>query len=105
MSVNTLALGALVTLLVISDPAPQVAAAQTPQATAVILENVRIFDGTSAGLSGPSNVLVAGNVKLIQWMTPAEALELVTHDNAELLALSGPHHEGRKDLQEPPPVV
>jgi imidazolonepropionase-like amidohydrolase len=31
-------------------------------------------------------------LKLKQWMTPAEALELVTHDNAELLALSGPRN-------------
>jgi len=28
-------------------------------------------------------------VKLKAWMTPAEALRLVTHDNAQLLALSG----------------
>ena len=31
-------------------------------------------------------------LKLKQWMTPAEALKLVTHDNAELLALSGPRN-------------
>jgi imidazolonepropionase-like amidohydrolase len=31
-------------------------------------------------------------LKLAQWMTPAEALRLVTHDNAELLALSGPRN-------------
>jgi imidazolonepropionase-like amidohydrolase len=31
-------------------------------------------------------------LKLTQWMTPAEALKLVTHDNAELLALSGPRN-------------
>ncbi len=31
-------------------------------------------------------------LKLKQWMTPAEALQLVTHDNAELLALSGPRN-------------
>ncbi len=28
-------------------------------------------------------------IKLKKWMTPAEALKLVTHDNAQLLALSG----------------
>ena len=28
-------------------------------------------------------------LKLQAWMTPAEALKLVTHDNAQLLALSG----------------
>jgi imidazolonepropionase-like amidohydrolase len=31
-------------------------------------------------------------LKLTQWMTPAEVLKLVTHDNAELLALSGPRN-------------
>ena len=31
-------------------------------------------------------------LKLKQWMTPAEALKLVTHDNAQLLALSGPRN-------------
>ena len=31
-------------------------------------------------------------VKLRAWMTPAEALRLVTHDNAQLLALSGPRN-------------
>ncbi len=31
-------------------------------------------------------------IKLKQWMTPAEALKLVTHDNAQLLALSGPRN-------------
>jgi len=28
--------------------------------------------------------------KLIKWYTPAELLKMATHDNAELLALSGP---------------
>lgn len=31
-------------------------------------------------------------VKLKQWFTPAEALKLVTYDNAQLLALSGPRN-------------
>jgi imidazolonepropionase-like amidohydrolase len=31
-------------------------------------------------------------LKLKQWMTPAEVLQLVTHDNAELLTLSGPRN-------------
>ncbi len=30
--------------------------------TAVLFENVRVFDGTSARLSAPSNVLVVGNL-------------------------------------------
>jgi len=29
-------------------------------------------------------------IKLKQWMQPAQVLKLVTHDNAQLLALSGP---------------
>lgn len=43
-------------------PAPPsaTAAAPTPQSRAVLIENVRIFDGTSAALSAPSNVLVRG---------------------------------------------
>lgn len=32
----------------------------------------------------------ANLVELKQWFTPAEILKLVTHDNAQLLALSGP---------------
>src|SRR5262249_17237798 len=39
-----------------------VARAQAPTSSAVVFENVRIFDGTSGRLSGPSNVLVVGNV-------------------------------------------
>jgi imidazolonepropionase-like amidohydrolase len=36
--------------------------AQVPQPRAVLFENVRIFDGRADRLSGPSNVLVEGNV-------------------------------------------
>ena len=36
--------------------------AQPTSASGVVFENVRIFDGRSPRLSGPSNVLVAGNV-------------------------------------------
>ena len=39
-----------------SSTAPQ------PPPPAVLFENVRIFDGTSARLSAPSNVLVVGNL-------------------------------------------
>ena len=31
-------------------------------------------------------------LKLTAWMSPAETLKLVTHDNAQLLALSGPRN-------------
>ncbi len=43
---------------VTAKPAP----AQAPPPSAVLFENVRIFDGTSARLSAPSNVLVVDNV-------------------------------------------
>src|SRR5215471_4718403 len=39
-----------------------VALAQGPTSPAVVFENVRIFDGKSDRLSGPSHVLVIGNV-------------------------------------------
>src|SRR5688572_14160661 len=40
----------------------QAAPAQAPQPAGVLFENVRIFNGTAGRLSGPSNVLVVGNV-------------------------------------------
>lgn len=40
----------------------QVPEAQAPQPASVIVENVRIFNGTADQLSAPSNVLVVGNV-------------------------------------------
>ena len=49
-------------LVVLICAATQTAHAQAPQATGVIFENVRIFSGTSDRLSGPSHVLVVGNV-------------------------------------------
>jgi imidazolonepropionase-like amidohydrolase len=36
-------------------------AARAQQASAILFENVRIFDGRSDALSGPSNVLIGGN--------------------------------------------
>lgn len=41
-------------------------------------------------------------VRLKSWFTPAEILKLVTHDNAELLALSGPRspYQGRLGVVE-----
>lgn len=38
------------------------ATAQVPQATTVLFEDVRVFDGKSDALSGPMHVLVRGNV-------------------------------------------
>ena len=42
-------------------------------------------------------------LKLKQWLTPAEVLKLVTHDNAQLLALSGPRnpYPGKLGVVEP----
>jgi imidazolonepropionase-like amidohydrolase len=39
-----------------------VVVAQDPPSSAVVFENVRVFDGTRGQLSGPVNVLVVGNV-------------------------------------------
>src|SRR5688572_31472547 len=36
--------------------------AQDPPSSAVVFENVRVFDGTRRELSGPVSVLVVGNV-------------------------------------------
>lgn len=38
------------------------AAAGTPSPTIVLFENVKVFDGKSSKLSGPTNVLVRGNI-------------------------------------------
>ena len=43
-------------------PPEACAQAQSLQSDAVVIENVRIFNGTSDGLSAPSNVLIVGNV-------------------------------------------
>jgi imidazolonepropionase-like amidohydrolase len=42
-------------------------------------------------------------LRLKPWFTPAEILKLVTHDNAQLLALSGPRgpYRGRLGVVEP----
>ena len=54
------------------------AGAQAPQPAGVIIENVRIFDGTSDRLSAPSNVLVIGNVIKTISTTPIAAPEGAT---------------------------
>lgn len=55
---SRLALGCAVLWLCGLAPAQ----AQAPAATALLLQNVRIFDGKSASLSGPGHVLVRGEV-------------------------------------------
>ncbi|PZV11156.1 MAG: hypothetical protein DCF20_20075 [Pseudanabaena sp.] len=51
---------ALIALFVAGIFTAQVVNAQT-QPTSILIENVRIFDGKSAQLSAPSNLLVVGN--------------------------------------------
>jgi imidazolonepropionase-like amidohydrolase len=46
----------------------------------------QMFDPAASARQG------ADILKLRQWLTPAEILKLVTHDNAQLLALSGPRN-------------
>lgn len=55
--------------------------------------NVKLAWGTD--LMFNSNQMTKQNtdiIKLKTWFSPAEVLKLVTHDNAELLALSGPRN-------------
>jgi len=52
----------LATSLVLGCVAAQIAEAQDSQPAGVLFENVRVFNGTGDRLSGPSNVLVVGNV-------------------------------------------
>ena len=47
-------------------------AAQSPPANAVLFENVRVFDGSGGKLSGPTSVLVVGN--LIKEISAAPAV-------------------------------
>jgi imidazolonepropionase-like amidohydrolase len=52
----------LSTLLLLGAVSEQAAQAQDIPLSGVMLEDVRIFDGTSSQLSSPSNVLVVGNI-------------------------------------------
>ena len=54
-------LSKLVVLLLIFGWLVSAMPAQESQPSAVLFEDVRVFDGKSAGLSGPTNVLVRGN--------------------------------------------
>ena len=46
----------------VAQPAAAQPAAAPPPAAVTLIQNVRIFDGKSAQLSAPSNVLVRGNL-------------------------------------------
>jgi imidazolonepropionase-like amidohydrolase len=52
----------LIAMLVLGCVVATATRAQATESTAVIIENVRIFNGTSNQLSAPSNVLVLGNI-------------------------------------------
>ena len=55
--------------------------------------NVKLAWGTDFMFSPAQNRNQNADIlKLKQWMKPAEVLKLVTHDNAQLLALSGPRN-------------
>src|SRR6516164_2870222 len=54
------------------------APAQDSQPSAVLFEDVRVFDGKSVGLSGPTNVLVRGN-KIEKISTAPTPLDLTTN--------------------------
>jgi imidazolonepropionase-like amidohydrolase len=67
-----------------AEPAPP-APAQGSEASAILFENVRIFDGVTDALSAPSFVLVSGN--LIETISPAPIP--APEENAALLRIEG----------------
>jgi imidazolonepropionase-like amidohydrolase len=87
------------------DPAPPTAPESTRQKKGRVIEGtdnafkwamkhgVKLAWGTDFLLDPRPNAKQTSDIlKLKQWMTPAEILKLVTHDNAQLLALSGPRN-------------
>jgi len=62
MSLRSGLAGLAAALLPLVAGAASLAAPPPPPPSAVLFENVRVFDGQSARLSGPSNVLVVGNL-------------------------------------------
>jgi imidazolonepropionase-like amidohydrolase len=87
------------------DPAPPTAPESTRQKKAQVVEGtdnafkwamkygVKLAWGTDFLFDPRQNAKQTADIlKLKQWMTPAEILKLVTHDNAQLLALSGPRN-------------
>jgi imidazolonepropionase-like amidohydrolase len=87
------------------DPAPPTAPESTRQKKAQVVEGtdnafkwamkygVKLAWGTDFLFDPRQNAKQTSDIlKLKQWMTPAEILKLVTHDNAQLLALSGPRN-------------
>ena len=98
------------------DPAPPTAPADVRRKKATVIEGtdnafrwarkygVKLAWGTDFLFVPAQNVNQNADIlKLRQWLSPAEILKLVTHDNAELLALSGPRnpYPGRLGVVEP----
>jgi imidazolonepropionase-like amidohydrolase len=87
------------------DPAPPTASENTRQKKAQVIEGtnnafiwakkygVKLAFGTDILLNPQATQNQSTDfVKLKQWYTPAQALRIATHDNAQLLALSGPRN-------------
>ncbi len=87
------------------DPAPPTAPESTRRKKAQVIDGtdsafkwaqkygVKLAWGTDFLFDPRQNAKQTADIlKLRQWMTPAEVLKLVTHDNAQLLALSGPRN-------------
>ena len=102
--------------LQVLDPAPPTAPESTRLKKAQVVDGtndayvwakkygVKLAWGTDFLFDPRQNSKQASNIlKLKQWFTPAEILKMVTHDNAQLLALSGPrnpYQAGRLGLVE-----
>lgn len=84
------------------DPAPPTAPAVTRAKKQLVVEStdqafawarkykVKLAWGTDFLFDAKQNPKQNADIlKLGRWLTPAEILKLVTHDNAQLLALSG----------------
>jgi imidazolonepropionase-like amidohydrolase len=98
------------------DPAPETAPAATRAKKAQVVEGtdaafrwarqyrVKLAWGTDFLFDPRQNVKQTADIlKLKRWMSAAEILKLVTHDNAQLLALSGPRnpYPGKLGVVEP----
>ena len=91
--------------LQVLDPAPPTAPESTRLKKAQVIDGtdnafawakkyrVKLAWGTDYLFDPRQNARQAADIlKLKQWFTPAEILKMVTHDNAQLLALSGPRN-------------
>jgi imidazolonepropionase-like amidohydrolase len=98
------------------DPAPPTAPAATRAKKAQVIDGtdsafkwakqygVKLAWGTDYLFDPRQNAKQTADIlKLNAWFTPAEILKLVTHDNAQLLALSGPRnpYPGKLGVVEP----